>query len=802
LELKRFYLRLLLIILFLPGISYGQDAFDFYVSNTGKDTYPGNVKALPKQTIAAAAPLLVNWFKTKGSVKLGLKSGDTFNENLITSYPVQVGTYTDDLFRQNDLAILNGSKEFDSGWVKYSNSLYTYTRDIPYTGFTGYGINGIGSYSYIYVTEIDKDLEKTAPFTARKLLTFVTSPGEVDHIPGSFYSPVNTNENPKHIFIHTSNGNAPGANSKYRYEVTVRDFAINSTYQANNVFENLWVRGFGAGIGMLPGGDNSYYNKIIFGPGAGIHHLVVRSGIINHSLFLPGAKNTSDFAVVFYDVEGLGRHCTIKNSMFLNIPSPVYAHTSLGTNYGAVEISNVVAFADTTDANAFMFTSDNDTVLLNNVYSDGYKAGYNYGTAKYVAITNSYFKDVTFGIGYSASNPVTASVDNTFIKTKGTSYTAGIYMQPNTSLSLNNSIIHVINNYRSYWANAGTFVYQTGVAGSRISASGNIFICDIAPVATLIAANTNAVNGISNDSWNNNVYILLKGNKIQWTTSNPSANGGSYIIQNFGEWKRQSGQDKNSLFFDLRNDPRGLKAIFVDPDNGNYDLANTPEGYQIAALHAGMTAPLNCFLQKPVYEEAADLVRNNKVLSVNGCRNPCQQNSIRVNNTFEVFPTNDRQVKLTWSIAEQQNIIRYELQKATGNSVFKKLSIEAVTPADSVYRYTDEVQPGIPYLYRLMITDHAGGRCYTAAHSIKTNDNKLFTIYPNPSTGNILVLMNGYIGNAGFTVLNSNGQIILKKQVFSLYNPLKFDLTIQPKGIYFLKVETTKGIAVQKFSIQ
>ena len=90
--------------------------------------------------------------------------------------------------------------------------------------------------------------------------------------------------------------------------MTVKDFAINSTYQQNNIFENLWVRGFGAGIGMLPGGDNSYYNKIIFGPGAGIHHLVVRNGIIDHSLFLPGSKNTDEFAVVFYDVEGLNRH--------------------------------------------------------------------------------------------------------------------------------------------------------------------------------------------------------------------------------------------------------------------------------------------------------------------------------------------------------------------------------------------------------------------------------------------------------------------------------------------------------------
>ena len=81
-----------------------------------------------------------------------------------------------------------------------------------------------------------------------------------------------------------------------------------------------------------------------------------------------------------------------------------------------------------------MFTSNNDTVLLNNVYTDGYTSGYNYGTAKYAAISNSYFKDVSFGIAYSPKYPVRSSVKNVFIKTKGTDYTTGIVMQNNTSL--------------------------------------------------------------------------------------------------------------------------------------------------------------------------------------------------------------------------------------------------------------------------------------------------------------------------------------------------------------------------------
>lgn len=800
-QLKSAERLIIIILIFLPSGTFAQHAFDFYISNSGRDNYPGTIESLPRKTITATAPLISNYFKMNGSVKVGLKSGDIFNENLVTSYPIEVGTYTDDKSVPGDFAILNGSQEFDTGWIKDSTTINTFQQDVAYNGFTGYGIGGIGTYSYIYVTEIDKELEKTAPFTARKPMKFLTTLADVDSTPGSYYSPVNTNENPKHIFIHTSDGSSPNVNTKYRYEVTVRDWAVNSTYQSGNRFENLWVRGFGAGNGILPGGDSSYYNKIIFGPGAGIHHLVVRGGTINHSLFLPGSKNTGDFAVVFYDVEGLGRHCTIKNSIFLDIPWPVYSHTSLGTNFGAVELDNVVAFADTADAGAFMYTANNDTVLLNNIYTDGYTSGYDYATAKYSSISNSYFKDVVFGIGYSPENAVTASVNNVFIKTKTDSYTSGIYMQANTSLTLTNSIIHVVNNYRNYWANAASFVYGTGLNTNKISATSNIFICDIAPVATLVAANTNAVNGVSNDTWNNNVYILLKGNKIQWTTSDPSANNGSSLVQNFVDWQRLSGQDRNSLFFDLRNDPRGLKAIFVDPDNSNYDLASTAEGYQVAALRAGMVTPPDCFLQKPTYEQAADFIRTGTIPSLNACRNPCQQNTIRINNSFAANVTAAHKVTLNWIVGSEQNIIRYELEKATGNSVFKKISAINVSD-DSTYAYTDNVQAGVPYQYRLVILDRAGGKCYSDVRSIKINDNKAFTLFPNPSSGKMFITMNGYIGKINWTVTNSDGSVILRKENFTLYDPVLLDFSNQPKGIYFMKVQTTKGTSVQKFLIQ
>ena len=785
-----------------PFISSAQDTANFYISNQGQDYYPGTSPLLAKKTIAATAPLLKDLAAFKGGVHLALNSGSVFEENLITSYPVKVTTYTNKL-GTNDFAILDGAKEFGKGWIKDTGKNYTYKQAIPYTGFSGYGINGIESYSYIYVFEIDRSLEETAPFSARKLLQFVTSEALVENTSGSFYSPLYITSNPRQMYIHTSDGSSPNNNKKYRYEVTVRDWAINSTYQPDNVFENLWVRGFGAGNGMLPGGNNSYYNKIIFGPGAGIHHIGIRSGIIDHSLFLPAAKNTNDFAVVFYDLEGLARHCTVKNSIFLDIRAPLYAHTSYGTNYGMIEMNNIVGFADSTQRDGFMFTSNTDSILLNNIYAEGYTCGYNYGSAKYSVISNSYFKDVNFGIAYSAKNPVKASVTNVLVKTAGSLYTSGIYTQTNTSLTLTNSIFNISNNNASNLQNAGSFVNNIAAINSYIHATGNIFVCNINSSGTLIAATTNTDQGAatSKDVWDNNVYILLSGDKIVWKTTNAATNKGKVVIDNFEEWQKQSGQDKHSLFFDLKNDPRGLQAIFQDPDHGNYDLANTTEGKQIGDLKAGMSEPITCFLKKPTYEEAADYIRNNKILSINICRDPCSQNIIRINHTFAVKTLNDHQIIAEWNIAEQQNISYYELQKSTGNSVFKRVSIIPVRN-DSLYSVIDEATAGTPYQYRLLIIAQSGSICYSNPQAVKTFNNKPILIYPNPSSGRLWISMNGYLGQVNCTILNSSGQAVLYKQFFSLYAPQLLELNHQPKGIYFIKVETSAGIIVQKIIVE
>ncbi len=340
--------------------SISQNRYDVFISHAGNDSNSGTTPLLPKQTFGGATALLNKFASAKGNVSIGLKSGDTFYDAFTPSYPVQVGTYFNDSHK-SVFAILNGSDEYNTGWSLAKGSSNIYQQAIQTAGFAG---ESVGGYNYIFVIEIDKELEKTSPLTARKILAFAPSLAAADTIPGSFYEPDGINDSIL-VSIHTTDSKPPNLHPKYRYEVTVRNRAINGYTFDNNRFENIMVRGYGAGYGLIPGGVNTYLNKIIFGPGAATHHVVVKSGIINNSLFLPGVKNLNSIAVTFYNEQGFNRSNKISNSIFLDIPNAVYSHTSYGSKYASVELDNVIAFADSSQGGQFMSTSDNDSVKLN-----------------------------------------------------------------------------------------------------------------------------------------------------------------------------------------------------------------------------------------------------------------------------------------------------------------------------------------------------------------------------------------------------------------------------------------------------
>ena len=87
----------------------------------------------------------------------------------------------------------------------------------------------------------------------------------------------------------------------------------------------------------------------------------------------------------------------------------------------------------------------------------------------------------------------------------------------------------------------------------------------------------------------------------------------------------------------------------------------------------------------------------------------------------------------------------------------------------------------------------------TEINEYRWNENIL--VYPNPSSGYLEIdIKDLELTNAVLKVYNVLGDVVLKSFIL---NPIsQINLSNQPKGIYFLKLQTEKGTATKKLIIQ
>lgn len=99
-------------------------------------------------------------------------------------------------------------------------------------------------------------------------------------------------------------------------------------------------------------------------------------------------------------------------------------------------------------------------------------------------------------------------------------------------------------------------------------------------------------------------------------------------------------------------------------------------------------------------------------------------------------------------------------------------------------------------------TDLAVDSC-SIAFSIDENENSsILDIYPNPTNGNVTITLNKMLPDAGLSIINALGEVILKRDL-SFLNEIELDISNFPNGIYFVQiannqVRSTKKIILRK----
>jgi hypothetical protein len=595
-------------------------------------------------------------------------------------------------------------------------------------------------YSYIMVAEIDTVLEKINPVTAVRYLELVNSIDAAASKAGTYYT-ADLTSNPARVVIHPTSG-TPGE-SRYRYEVSTRRFNLNGYYTDDVTYRDLFLQTSGNGYGMLGGGDKTIAKNIIF-QGGGTHHFVIKSGIIDSSVFLPGPKGLKDrVAAIYYDPQGVGNVNKLTNATFYDIPTTVYTHTNGSDNHHSFSIDKVFAFGDSTDARQGFSANDTDSLTITNSYTENYPTGF-YGVAKNLQISKSIFRSTNQSAIEIIDPKRFASqiqLNNILIKTNGNDqnqngdqgWVAYGVRSPylNTSVTISNSIIHA----RSTWSKTTYPAVTLFQVNGMLNATKNIFICDVNDSRNVMitrADNSGGKGSSVNVNSDYNVFILLRGSSFHWQVE-PNNDRESSILQ-LEQWQALTGQDKHSIILDLRSNPLGLKAIFVDPDNGNWSLSSGNLADRVRAVGAGMSEPPLFYPLRPIITPAP------KFHEAEGFSG------------FRYVANNANSTTLNWNTYNENDIAYFEIENSTDSISFNVIdTLRAAYPGrNGSYSFNHQHGLNPRSYYRLKVVKSDLTSFYTKTEAVETiiRQGIFIAAYPNPVKTDITVEHPGrQIGN-------------------------------------------------------
>lgn len=150
-------------------------------------------------------------------------------------------------------------------------------------------------------------------------------------------------------------------------------------------------------------------------------------------------------------------------------------------------------------------------------------------------------------------------------------------------------------------------------------------------------------------------------------------------------------------------------------------------------------------------------------------------------------------MKLTWTVAEQDNVNRYEVERSSNGTTFNKIG--QVKASDvSVYTYTD-LQPaqGTVY-YRIKNMDNDGKFKYSTVVSLRNGASSIvLKAFPLPARNSVTVQHNTAAAQAQIRISNQDGRLlkVVRPAVGTMQTVV--DLSAYAPGLYILSFDNGNG---------
>ncbi len=544
-------------------------------SVTGSENSPGTLD-LPKLSLQQPAP--------DGSV-FGLYSGSLFRDSLpfsslgtthdilvedLATGPNATGTVLPiisalDLVKNNAL-VSNGDGTYSYQWTA-ENAVVN------------------DGYSNVYVVEINTATQTAMPIASRHRMIDLSNNAAVAATAGGAYVTSLGSGRWQAVF-HPSDNLAPGSGSVYQYEVVSRYSPANwgSGNSGDGAMSGVMLAGSSNGYGSLSGPASFAGDRLTI-LHASTHNAVIGGGSLQRSVFYEAGALTGSsgpaIQLAWYTPTGTGLRWSVSNCLFYanvgdRVPNCLIAHTSNASTYDRGDISDTAFIGARWSNGSLQGTAIDYAAVaagtINRVYVQAIQEIFGFNMPLATEVKSSVFRQV-------GRARVGGNFHDNIVLAESVSDPASPANAP-TALLLQQNGASATNN----------LLWARGVPGPTVGNGEQATGFSVYPGVTTTAATHNVfVLNPATTTETGNYFQAAPPSGLALDYNLVICTGAFYAsgTQNNFSWAAYQANnptlDVHSLFVDLSGDPRGLKAVFADPINGDFRWAQTDVAAQCAA---------------------------------------------------------------------------------------------------------------------------------------------------------------------------------------------------------------------------
>ena len=360
----------------------------------------------------------------------------------------------------------------------------------------------------------------------------------------------------------------------------------------------------------------------------------------------------------------------------------------------------------------------------------------------------------------------------------------------------------------------------TATASVSIASANSATICQGSNTTFLAIPDASLpTNGIS-FSWYKNENLITTDSLISFSTNNITNGDVFKVLMTVSNAVAcLSGSDTASYSFPVTVNPVPVLSsipnlTFCDGDFTNpitfgsnlssttFNWTNSTPAIGLASSGTGDIASFSL--------TNGSLLSQNASITVTPTKNGCDGSSLTFNITVndctlpvELIQFDGKKIEdftnlLFWSTASELNSKYFILEHSMNALDFSEIyKVNAAGFSNSLneYDYTHEnVSKGYNY-YRLKQIDHDDKFVYSDIVTINNEaENYLVLAYPNPTAGNLSILINNPIGKSQLQLMNVLGEIIQLQEIDENTSVnLLMDLSNLANGVYYLNISDTKN---------